>query len=95
MIVVVVLVALVGMVSCLAAVTDTTDPTEVETTDRFPVGSCIVIGQDLVVAETPCGRPGALEVLGREPFPKSCPAGTRAVVLLERNESLCVPGTSP
>lgn len=94
-IVVVVLLALVGMVGCLASLSGTTDPTEVETTDRFPLGSCIVIGQDMVVTEAPCSRPGALQVLGREPFPKSCPAGLRAVVLLERDESLCVPGTSP
>jgi hypothetical protein len=87
------LAALVGVVGCLAAVTGESDPTEVETTDRFPVGSCIVVAQDLTVTEAPCSRPTAVQVLGREPFPKPCPAGTRAVVLLERDESLCVPGS--
>jgi hypothetical protein len=94
-IVVAVLASLVAVVSCIATVADTSDPTEVETTDRFPVGSCIVIAQDQTVTEAPCTRPGALQVLGREPFPKACPAGTRAVVLLERDESLCVPGSQP
>jgi hypothetical protein len=94
-IVVAVLASLVGVVSCIASVADRSDPTEVETTDRFPVGSCIVIAQDLTVTEALCTRPDALQVLGREPFPKACPAGMRAVVLLERDESLCVPGSEP
>jgi hypothetical protein len=88
--VVVALVVLVAVVGCLAAVTSDPAPTNIETTERFPVGTCVIVGQDQVVAESSCRLVGARRVVGREAFPKPCPTGTEALVLLSEDESLCV-----
>jgi hypothetical protein len=88
--VVVALVVMVAVVGCLAAVTSDPSPTNIETTERFPVGSCVLVGQDQVITESSCRTVGARRVVGREAFPKPCPTGTEALVMLAEDESLCV-----
>jgi hypothetical protein len=88
--VVVALVVLVAVVGCLAAVTSEPEPTNIETTERFPDGTCVVVGQDQVVTESSCRTVGARRVVGREAFPKPCPTGTEALVILAEDQSLCV-----
>lgn len=78
-------------------------PPQVQTSDQFPRGSCVVqaFGPDLaetdpgaqarpVVVAVPCSTPGAATVVGRAPLPQPCPADTRAWLLPESRESLCV-----
>lgn len=88
--VVVALVILLSVVGCIAAVSGGPAPTNVETTERFPVGSCIILTQDQVVTEASCRLVGARRVVGREAFPRPCATGTEAVLLVESDESLCV-----
>jgi len=88
--VVVALVLLVAVVGCIAAVSSDPAPTNIETTERFPIGSCIVVTQEQEVTEASCRLVGARRVVGREGFPRPCPSGTEAVLLLDNDESLCV-----
>jgi hypothetical protein len=86
------LVLLVTVIALLATLTAEPEPTNVETTERFPVGSCVTIGLDQVVEEASCVSAGAREIVAKEAFPRPCPSGTEALVLIEQNVSLCLPG---
>jgi DnaJ domain len=88
--VVIALVLLVAIAGCIATVSSDPAPTKFETTERFPVGSCVVVQQDDTVTEASCRLVGARRVVGREPFPRPCPTGTEAIVLIEEDSSLCV-----
>jgi hypothetical protein len=88
--VVIALVFLVAVVGCLAAVSSDPPPTNIQTTQRFPVGSCVTVRQDETVTEASCRLAGAQRVVGREAFPRPCPGDTVAVLLLDENASLCV-----
>ena len=76
---------------------------QVETGGQFPVGACVVraFGPQTatpepeaqarpVIVEVPCGTEGAATVVGRAPLPQPCPAGTRAWILPDSRDSLCV-----
>jgi hypothetical protein len=89
------LLLMVAVVGCLATVTQDPEPTNVETTERFPVGSCVVVSLDQTIDEAACTRPGARQIVAKEAFPRPCPADTEAVVLLEQDVSLCLPRTTP
>jgi curved DNA-binding protein CbpA len=90
LIVVALLVVLVAVVGCLATITSGPAPEGVETTERFPVGSCVLVGADATVSEVACGEVGALLVIAREPFPRPCPSGSAAVLVREQDTSLCI-----
>jgi hypothetical protein len=88
--VVVVLVVFVAAVACVAAVTSGPAPTNIETTERFPSGTCITVSREHVVSEASCRLAGAKVVVTREAFPRPCPTDTEAILLVEDDESLCV-----
>lgn len=88
--IVVALATLVVVVLVMATLAGPEDPQNVETTGRFPAGSCVLLTSTPGVVEATCGTPGAVVVLGSEAFPRPCPAGSKAVVLLEEQRSLCV-----
>lgn len=84
------LVLVIAMVLALATLGAGPDPENVETTERFPAGSCVVVTDSRIIEEAVCGSPGAVLVVGRADFPSPCPSKTAAVVMIELNQSLCV-----
>lgn len=93
-VIVVVLVLLVVVVA-LAATGSQQDPEGVDTTERFAPGSCVQVTPTPGLVEATCDQPGAVVVLGSEPFPRPCPAGSQAVVLLEEQRSVCIQAPAP
>jgi hypothetical protein len=84
---------LVAVILLLAAVTGSEgDGVDVETTERFPVGACVLVGGDGGIVEAPCAEPRTGEIVAKVDFPRPCPAGTSAVVLAGEQLSLCLEG---
>ncbi len=75
----------------------------VRTVEAYAVGTCVIVGfgaaqanptpgeqaREQVVAAR-CDQPGSQEIVARVPFPKPCPRGSRAQVLADTRESLCL-----
>ncbi len=93
--VIVVVLVLLGFVVALAATGGRQEPEGVDTTERFAPGSCVQVTTTPGLVEVACEEPGALAVLGSEPFPRPCPSGSQAVVLLEEQRSVCVRAQRP
>lgn len=71
---------------------------DVETTDRFPVGSCVSVetveGGEAerveAVSEVACTDAASWVVVDRVGFPRPCPLDTRAVIIADQDISLCL-----
>ncbi len=75
----------------------------VQTVEAFAVGTCVTVASDealgtavageqarQIAVSVPCSAANVGRVASRESFPKSCPSGSRALLLVELRESLCL-----
>jgi hypothetical protein len=82
------LLALVLLLAALAGPGE--EPLGVETTERYPVGSCVVVDDDDEPSEVACDGPNTGTVQDKVNFPRPCPSGTVAIVLTNEQLSLCL-----
>lgn len=83
--------ALVAMV--LLASSDPATDVDVVTTESVPEGSCVSersLSGGRTAETVPCGRRDSLVVVSKVPLTRNCPAGTRAVPVVEARVNLCV-----
>lgn len=95
----------VGVILVVTAIATRVDNSalKVDTVEQFGNGTCVEIvsdpslgtpvagAEDRKAARTvPCGLPNDGRIIGRATFPQPCPDGSRALVLVEAKESLCL-----
>jgi hypothetical protein len=85
-------VALLVLVGTLAMLVGEQSTTDVETAEPFPVGSCVVVDDEGLIASSGCREFGAQRIIDKVAFPRPCPAGSRAALLWEQSVSLCLVG---
>jgi hypothetical protein len=88
--------ALLGVVVVFLIRTNNLDdrPTVIQTRERYPVGSCVVVDDvtstDPHIQEISCNGPNSGRVVAKVELPRPCPLQTVNVVLLRDGQSLCL-----
>ncbi|MCX7620339.1 MAG: J domain-containing protein [Acidimicrobiales bacterium] len=91
----IVLIACLLIVAFIAGVPNSTtdDELQVETRERFAIGSCVVVSPSevgLVPIEVPCSTSGASRIVSRVDYPRPCPLGTTLVRIPGEQLALCL-----